>query len=285
MTQQPDSRDELPGLLERPAEMAASFDRVAAGYDARPGYPDWVFELLADRGGLGPGVDVVEIGPGVGQATLPLLDRGARVVAVEPGPALAERLSARTSDRSVSVIVSRFEDVSLPTAAFDLVVAATAFHWVDPGAGIDKAGELLRDGGWLALWWNIWGDDERPDPFHEALHPVVLAKAAHLAGEESSTTAYRRDIAARTALIETSDKFGPMREDVLRWEGSHDPVGLRKMFATFGAWISLDDALREELLDDVERIAWHDFGGEVRRPYLTVMYMAQRLPRPRVTSL
>ena len=281
---QPDPRDTLPGLLDRPAEMAAAFDRVADGYDARPGYPDWVFEVLADRCGLGPGTDVVEIGPGVGQATLPLAARGARVVAVEPGPALAERLRARTSEQSVSVVVSRFEDAALPAASFDLVVAATALHWVDPAAGIDKAAALLRDDGWLALWWNIWGDDHRPDPFHAALHPVVVAKAPHLAGEESSTTAYRRDIAARMTVIDHSNTFGPVREEVLRWEGRHDPVGLRQMFATFGAWITLDHALREELLDDVERIARDDFGGEVRRPYLTVLYLAQRLPRPPVAS-
>ena len=285
MTQQPDPRDELPGLLDRPAGLAAAFNRVADGYDARPGYPEWVFDLLADRCGLGPGVEVVEIGPGVGQATLPLVERGARVVAVEPGPALAERLDARTPDRSVRVVVSRFEDAALPAASFDLVVAATAFHWVEPIAGVDKAATLLHNDGWLALWWNIWGDDDRPDPFYDALHPVVLAKAPHLAGEESSTAAYRRDIAARMAAIERSDAFGPMREEVLQWEGRHDALALRQMFATFGGWISLDDALREELLDDVERIARDDFGGEVRRPYLTVIYMTQRLPRPRVAAL
>src|SRR6185312_15536124 len=105
MTPSPERGDELPGLLQRPAGMAGAFDRVAADYDARPGYPNWVFDVLADTCGLAPGVDVVEIGPGVGQATLPLVQRGARVVAVEPGPALAEQLRRRVPADAVRVVV------------------------------------------------------------------------------------------------------------------------------------------------------------------------------------
>jgi SAM-dependent methyltransferase len=37
------------------------------------------------------------------------------------------------------------------TGPFDLIVSATAFHWVDPGVGLAKAARLLRPGGWLAL--------------------------------------------------------------------------------------------------------------------------------------
>jgi hypothetical protein len=36
-------------------------------------------------------------------------------------------------------------------ASFDLVVSATAFHWVDPEVKYDKAARRLGRGGWLAL--------------------------------------------------------------------------------------------------------------------------------------
>jgi 16S rRNA A1518/A1519 N6-dimethyltransferase RsmA/KsgA/DIM1 with predicted DNA glycosylase/AP lyase activity len=45
-----------------------------------------LFEDLADLTGIGPGSRVLEIGPGTGQATLSLAERGCRVVAVELGP-------------------------------------------------------------------------------------------------------------------------------------------------------------------------------------------------------
>jgi SAM-dependent methyltransferase len=71
----------------------------------------------------------------------------------------------RVPDDAVTVMVRAFEAVDLPDASVDLVAAATAFHWVDPDIGVCQAGRLLRDGGWLALWWSIWGHDERRTRF------------------------------------------------------------------------------------------------------------------------
>jgi hypothetical protein len=53
--------------LQRPPELAHMFDRVADGYEARPGYPTAVFDILSDRCGLGAGARVLEIGPGAGK--------------------------------------------------------------------------------------------------------------------------------------------------------------------------------------------------------------------------
>jgi ubiquinone/menaquinone biosynthesis C-methylase UbiE len=144
--------------LERPPELARMFDRVAGDYEARPDYPRRVFDVLVERCGLGPGTRVLEIGAGSGQATLPLLDRGAQVTVVEPGDALARRLVERTSGRSIDFIVSVFEDVEFAEASFDLAASATAFHWVDLAVGLERCARFLRDGGWLALWWTFWGE-------------------------------------------------------------------------------------------------------------------------------
>jgi SAM-dependent methyltransferase len=65
-----------------------SFDEAAEHYDAvRPGYPDALFDELASR--VPPPADVLEVGPGTGQATGALLERGYRVLAVELGARLA----------------------------------------------------------------------------------------------------------------------------------------------------------------------------------------------------
>ena len=267
------------GMLDRPQELAATFDAIGTGYEARPGYPRWVFERLVASCGLRAGAAVLEIGPGVGQATLPLLDHGAQVTAVEPGAALARRLRERTGGRAVEVVLSRFEELDVPEAAFDLVVSATAFHWVDPDAGLASCARGLRDLGWLALWWTVWGDPDRPDPFREALEVVLAEGAPHLLQDHAGSRAYLRDLDARVARVDATGSFGPVTKEVLRWEGEHDPIALRDMFGTFAGWIALDDGLRVRLLGEVERLARVDFGGVVRRPYLTVLYQAQRRSR------
>jgi SAM-dependent methyltransferase len=224
---------------------------------------------------------ILEIGPGSGQATLPLLDRGARITAVEPGEGLARRLAERAAGRDVEIVVSTFEDAPVPDATFDLAVSATAFHWVAPVAGVAKCAQSLQDGGWLALWWTIWGDPDRTDEFHDALRPTIERRAPHLLEEGATPAAYIQDLAARTAEIDAVGAFGHVSHDVLHWDCTHDPAGLRRLFATFAPWLALSEDLRRDLLDEVERLAQDDFGGTVVRPYQTVLYTAQRLEQPR----
>lgn len=265
--------------LDRPVGLAGMFNHAAAGYDARPGYPSRVFDVLARRCGLGVGSRVLEIGPGTGQATVPMLDLGATVTAVEPGAELAHLLTQRCSGRALSVIVDAFETAELPDTTFDLVAAATSFHWVDPTIGFDRIACCVRDDGWVALWWSIWGDPDRPDSFHDALVPVLRAKAPHLIDAEAGANAYISDIAARVGEIKAVGAFGPVDEEVILWDGTHDPPALRAMFATFAAWIALPEPLHSELLDDVELLAREKFGGSVTRPYRTVVYTARRRGR------
>lgn len=257
-----------------------AFDRSARDYEhGRPDYPDEIFELLRERCGLGPGTRVLEIGPGTGQATLRLLEIGAHVTAVEPGPALAARLAERAGEADLEVIVSSFEDAEPPEAAFDLVCSATAFHWVEPDVGLARAARTLREGGWLALWWTVFLDDDRPDPFRGALQELLEVKAPHLVADERAPLHHALDVATRSAEIDATGLFGPVEHGIFRWDGRHDVLGIRRFFETVSPWMALDDDLRAELLEDVERLAAERFGGEVVRPYQTVIYTARRLPR------
>ena len=156
------------------------FGRVAFGADpgsyhaTRPGYPDWVFDALCERCHLGHGTATFEIGAGTGTATRRLLDLGANpLLAIEPDPRLASFLRETIRDQALSVAVSAFEDAAVATATFDLGVCATAFHWLDQDVALMKVADLLRPGGWWAMVWNVFGDDSRPDPFHEATKTLL----------------------------------------------------------------------------------------------------------------
>lgn len=160
-------------------KLRRSFNSAPERYDrVRPGYPSEVFDDLAALAELEAGSRVLEIGCGTGQATVALTERGYRVIAVELGSELAafarRRLAAYPD---VEVIVSSFEDWSLPAQGFDAVVSATAFHWIDPAVRVHKAAQSLRPGGSLAIietrripvgseqfLANLWRCHERWDP-------------------------------------------------------------------------------------------------------------------------
>ena len=106
----------------------------AAGYrDGRPDYPPRLYEVLRSRCGLAAGSRVLEIGPGSGLVTEHLVAAGAGVVAVEPDRGFAEYLGRTVPE--VRVVEVPFEEAEIGTG-FDVVVAATSFHWLDPSTAL-----------------------------------------------------------------------------------------------------------------------------------------------------
>lgn len=256
------------------------FDRVPEIYrDGRPGYPEEVFSELRQRCGLAPGCRILEIGPGTGQATGPLLAAGAEVVAIELGPDLAAALVEAHNGDNLTVKVGPFEDLELDDDlrpnSFDLVVSATAYHWVPQPEGFQRCHDLLKPGGSLALWWNFFGDPERADPFHEAIQPLMAAKAPELLRGDSAAGGahpYALDVTARTADFDRSGLFGPVTHSRFLWTGRHTSAQIRTMFASFSPWIAVEPEIREPLLDDLEALAEREFAGLVERPYITALY-------------
>jgi SAM-dependent methyltransferase len=63
--------------------------------------------------------------------------------------AFAEILRAKTVALPVTVEETTFE--AFEGGDFDLVIAAAAWHWTDPATRVERAADLLRSGGVLAL--------------------------------------------------------------------------------------------------------------------------------------
>ena len=261
----------------------ALFGTDAEAYErGRPSYPPRVYELL-ETCGLRTGCRVVEIGPGTGQATRELVRRGAIVTAVELDHVFAAKLRSTFAGADLDIVVGAFEEVDLPAGAFDLVVAATSFHWVVPvSKGLAQCARLLRPGGWLALWWTVFGDESRPDPFREALQPVLadveptLAEPPIVSGPFATSAPYARNAGERIGSIDSTDLFGPVAHEVVAWTGRHSAAEIRALFASFSPWLAIPEDRRTVALDRLERLAVDHFGGIVERPYLTPIYLAQR---------
>lgn len=135
------------------------FDQDALLYDrARPRYPDVVFDTvdrtLAQARARQPslGRRVLEIGCGTGQATVPLAVRAYDVLAVELGAELAQVARDHLAGFSnAEVITADVEQWDGPPGGFDLMLSATAFHWLDPDTRLGRVARLLRPGGVIAL--------------------------------------------------------------------------------------------------------------------------------------
>jgi hypothetical protein len=113
------------------------FGRNPGGYHgSRPEYPPWIYQRLVEAGALGPSRATLEIGAGSGLATRRLLEHGADpLTIIEPDVRFAPLLEAiaRASAADTQIVRRTFETASLAPGRFDLVVAATAFHWIATG--------------------------------------------------------------------------------------------------------------------------------------------------------
>jgi SAM-dependent methyltransferase len=154
------------GEEERHA-LRGGFGADAEAYQrTRPVLPAALFDDLVRLAGLAPGDRVAEIGPGTGQASVPLAERGLAVTAVEIDPSLAALAARRLAAfPAATVVTSPFEAWEPAGAPFDAVAAFNALHWVDPEIRYAKPARLLRAGGAFAVGGCLWSLPADADPF------------------------------------------------------------------------------------------------------------------------
>jgi SAM-dependent methyltransferase len=235
-------------------EQRLVFGEVAEDYAReRPSYPD---ALLDDVAALGR--RALEVGAGTGKATAGLLERGVEVTALEPSAEMAA-VGRRLNPRATWV-VSGLEDYA-GEGGFDVVCAAQSWHWVDPERGFARAHELLRPGGWLALFWNR-GNDGSPEQ-RRALDAVYARLAPDL-----TDSGHRRDHAA---AIRASGRFVEVEERAYPWSRELSADAYVRLLGTHSNHRLLPDDRRAALQAAVREA----IGDSIRIDYVTRLYLAR----------
>lgn len=148
-----------------PSVRARAFDAWADEYDRfRPGYPDALFDMIAERLDLPADATVADVGAGTGKVARRMARRGWRVTAVDPGERMLEVLERRAAQEGLRIAtrLATAEATGLPAAAFDAAVAGEAYHWFEPPAALAELARIVRPGGGIAFFWNVV-DESRSD--------------------------------------------------------------------------------------------------------------------------
>jgi SAM-dependent methyltransferase len=240
------------------------FNAHAEVYDrARPPYPGELWARLSDLGLLRAGVRVVELGAGTGQATGPMLLAGASVTAVEPGEALAARLRKRWP--AADVRIGTAEAVPLPTAAFDLAVAATAVHWFDLDVVLPKLHRALVLDGRFAVWRTVYGDPSAPvSAFRERVAEITARRGEEAQRPEPGELA-TVDWASR---LSESGHFAAAHIEQFHWTIELTAEQVRELFTTFSNWSPAEVAEAAQAAEEL--------GGRVVEHCVTPLIVLRR---------
>jgi SAM-dependent methyltransferase len=219
-----------------------SFGAVAGEYDRlRSGPPpealDWLLPSEA--------TDALEIGAGTGLLTRLLTARVGHVTAVEPDDRMRAVLSA--SAPSVDVRAGQAEDLPAESSAYDVVFAASAWHWVDEERAVPEVARVLRPGGRLALVWS------GPDRSVDWMRSLWAGGVVFDPEDRESVDHVRRRRHIVNVEVGGASPFGPPETKLFHWTKPMTREDLVALAATYSIVITMDDAARGEHLAAMRR--------------------------------
>jgi SAM-dependent methyltransferase len=264
---QPHEHRELASHEHR--EVAESFGTDAERYDrSRPSYP----QTLVDRIVLeGIGRDVLDVGCGTGIVARQLQAAGARVLGIDPD----ERMAAVARRSGVEAEVATFESWDPAGRTFDAVIAAQAWHWVDPVAGAAKAALALRPGGRLTVFWNAFRAPPSVNAAFTAVYQRVLPESPIHQHGMPGPDGYQVLCDRAAEAASQVGAFGAPEYWRFDWERRYSRDEWLDQQSTFGGHNLLPPAKLDELLAGIGA-AIDAMGGAFTMPYTTVAVSAVR---------
>ena len=265
-------------------DLRVTFDDVAAQYaDVRPGYPDELFDALVAVTGIGPESALLEIGPGTGQATVPMAARGFAITAVELGGAMA-RL-ARGAPRRVPDGPGWCRRPSRT-----LTCRCTPSTWCTPrrpctgcrrpSAGGDRTTCCAR-AAYLGVIYSEHVSDESGDAFFAASQDIYRT-ATEQPHPRANAHGASPDDEPRLPLVSDLqpehldlDLFDPVASASSRCVIRYSAERFAALVDTFSTTRALPPTERAERLDRLAGLIDQDFGGYLDKQFAMTLTIAR----------
>ncbi len=259
--------------------LEGTFDTVASTYEKfRPGYVKELYQTIFDYIPIHEASRVIEVGIGGGQATLPFLQTGCELTAVEYGAHFSQLCREKFKDYSrFSVITGKFEDAVLEDHAFDLVFSASAFHWVPEEIGYPKVFSLLKSGGVFARFAN--------HPYRDKGNPALAEEVDRLYAryyykfynrKPETPEEYSEEQARQRAFLADQYGFTDSRYAMFYRTRTFSSKEYSTLLGTYSDHIAMEESIRTEFFSKIEEAI--DRHGGVITLYDTMDLQLARKP-------
>ncbi len=254
-------------------ERRTTFDNNAKTYRLiRPTYPEALFEDLVTSAKLKAGAHLLEIGPGTGQATLPLAKRGYSITAIELGEELAEEARDYLKDfKKVKILTGAFEEIELPSESFNLIYSATAFHWIKPELQFTKTHQLLKLDGCLAIIHTNHVSDKEGDAYFHATQSIYAQY------DPTDDKDFRLPkIADLKPTLFNESLFTPILFKTYPLAVRYTAKEYVDLLSTYSPTLAMPAEIRTKFLDAIEDVINQQFNGSILKHFAMSLSIAQR---------
>lgn len=240
-----------------------TFDTVANSYEKlRPGYVNELYNMIFDYVPVDYSSTVVEVGIGGGQATLPILQTGCKLTAVEYGENFSKLCEEKFKDyANFSVITEKFENVTFSDETYDLVYSASAFHWVPEEIGYTKVFNMLKAGGAFARFANHPYRDKGNLVLSEAIDKLYSKYYYGYYGKDiKDVKEYSEEQAIHRAQIAEKYGFVDIKHALFHRTRTFLAKEYIELLGTYSDHIAIEETIRIEFFSKIEE-AINQHGG------------------------
>jgi SAM-dependent methyltransferase len=170
---------------------------------------------------------------------------------------------------------STFEAWDPAGRAFDAVVSGQSWHWVDPVVGAAKAAQVLRPGGRLAVFWNVFRPSPDVGEAFSAVYRRVMPDFPRNPWARAALNGYSVLFIRAADGIREVGAFGDPEQWQFDWEHSYTRDQWLDQLPTHGDNSQLSPAKLEELLTGIG-VAIDAVGGSFTMGYAVVAVTAAR---------
>ena len=233
-----------------------TFDTVASKYEKlRPGYVDDLYKEIFDYIDLNDKSEVVEIGIGGGQATLPILKTGCKLTAAEYGANFCEICREKFREYpNFSAINGKFEDIEFESNKFDFIYSASAFHWIPEQIGYEKVYSMLKNGGAFARFANHpFRDKFNPDLSEEIDRLYAKHYYTYYKTEPRKIVEYTEKEAFDRAMLAKKYGFKDIKYKLFFRTRTFSAKEYSMLLGTYSDHIAIEENIRNEFLSEIEK--------------------------------
>ena len=241
-----------------------TFNTVADTYEKlRPGYVYELYQTIFNYKPINNTNSVVEIGIGGGQATLPFLQTGCNLMAVDYGENFCKICREKFKEfPNFSAVSGKFEDIDF-NGEYDLIYSASAFHWIPEEIGYKKVYDMLKDGGVFARFANHpFRDKGKPELSEEMDRIYAEYYCKYHNKEPKPLIEYTEQQANDRALIAEKYGFTDIQYKLFYRTRTFSAKEYIKLLGTYSDHIAIEETIRNEFFSKIEdAISQH--GGEI----------------------